>query len=180
MRFRFCAPSTRTAPSWAKQSTARPPLTGEWDEPSSKVGLDIFLGERTLLYFLMTSSYKSGGLNPPAFTGAFEQEFDPELIDAVEVGFKTAGRRAVFNLTLFQYDYTGLQVSKIVDRTSVNENINAEISGAEPGVPLESFGSLAAGADRLLPGHRDSGRLQHQHRRPGQLLPGRLDRQRRH
>jgi outer membrane receptor protein involved in Fe transport len=37
----------------------------------------------------------------------------------------------VLNFTAFKYDYIGYQVSKIVNRTSVNENIDAEIKGLE-------------------------------------------------
>ena len=37
----------------------------------------------------------------------------------------------VANLTAFFYDYQGLQVSKIIARTSVNENIDAEMQGLE-------------------------------------------------
>jgi len=37
----------------------------------------------------------------------------------------------VLNLTAFKYDYIGYQVSKIVNRQSVNENIDAEIKGLE-------------------------------------------------
>ena len=111
-------------PNFAKRS-------GMWDEPTGRIGLDFYVGERSLLYFSASNSYKSGGLNPPAFSGAFAQTFDPEYIDAFEMGLKTASDRALFNLTFFMYEYEGLQVGKIVDRTAVNENINAEIFGAE-------------------------------------------------
>ena len=37
----------------------------------------------------------------------------------------------IANLTAFYYDYQGLQVSKIIARTSVNENIDAEMQGLE-------------------------------------------------
>ena len=37
----------------------------------------------------------------------------------------------VANLNCFFYDYEGLQVSKIIARTSVNENIDAEMQGLE-------------------------------------------------
>ncbi|MGI9344748.1 MAG: TonB-dependent receptor domain-containing protein, partial [Gammaproteobacteria bacterium] len=88
--------------------------------------------EGSLMYLTRASSYKSGGLNPPAFTGAFAQTFGPEYVESFEWGFKNSiGGKANFNLTFFQYDYEGLQISKIVDRTSVNENIDAVNSGIE-------------------------------------------------
>src|SRR5690606_35710689 len=59
--------------------------------------------------------------------------FDPEKIHAYEVGTKNQllDNRLQANLSAFYYDYKGLQVSKIVNRTSINENIDAEIYGAE-------------------------------------------------
>ena len=104
---------------------------GMWNEPTGRIGLDFYVGERSLLYFSASNSYKSGGLNPPAFSGAFAATFGPEYVDAFEMGLKTASDRALFNLTFFMYEYEGLQISKIVDRTAVNENVDAEIFGAE-------------------------------------------------
>ena len=37
----------------------------------------------------------------------------------------------IANFSAFYYDYQGLQVSKIIARTSVNENIDAEMTGFE-------------------------------------------------
>ena len=37
----------------------------------------------------------------------------------------------IANFSAFYYDYQGLQVSKIIARTSVNENIDAEMTGLE-------------------------------------------------
>ena len=37
----------------------------------------------------------------------------------------------IANLSASYYDYQGLQVSKIIARTSVNENIDAEMTGLE-------------------------------------------------
>ena len=36
---------------------------------------------------------------------------------------------AQLNLSIFKYDYEGYQVSKIVNRASTNENIDAEVKG---------------------------------------------------
>ena len=103
-----------------------------WDEDTWKFGMDIRISPDSLMYITSASSYKSGGLNPPAFTGAFPADFAPEYIDSLEIGFKNSiGGKANVNLTFFHYDYTGLQVSKIVDRTSVNENVDAINQGIE-------------------------------------------------
>ena len=103
-----------------------------WDEDTWKVGLDFQMSEGSLMYITRASSYKSGGLNPESSTGAFRNTFDPEYIESLEIGFKNSiAGKANVNLTFFHYDYQGLQVSKIVDRTSVNENVDATNTGAE-------------------------------------------------
>ena len=87
-----------------------------------------------MFYVALTTSYKSGGLNPPSLSGAFEDTFDPEIVNAIEIGNKISygfKGRNIFNWTFFNYDYTGLQTSKIIDRTSVNENVDATNSGLE-------------------------------------------------
>ena len=59
--------------------------------------------------------------------------FEPEIINAFEIGSKNsfANGPVRLNLTAFYYDYKGLQLSRIVARTSVNDNTDAEIYGAE-------------------------------------------------
>ena len=59
--------------------------------------------------------------------------FEPEIINAFEIGSKNsfANGKIRLNLSAFYYDYKGLQLSRIVARTSVNDNTDAEIYGAE-------------------------------------------------
>ncbi len=59
--------------------------------------------------------------------------FQPEFVNAYEIGLKNAfdEGRLILNLTGFYYDYEGYQVSKIVNRASTNENIDAKIMGLE-------------------------------------------------
>ena len=109
----------------------------EWGELTGRVVLnwtpDLEATDDTLVYASYSRGYKGGGFNPPAFSGGTAQTFAPEFIDAFEIGMKNTmmdGKLSA-NLTAFYYDYKGLQVSKIVDRTSVNENINAKIKGVE-------------------------------------------------
>jgi len=90
------------------------------------------------LYAFYSRGYKAGGFNPPLdrslpeFAGV-AKVYDPEFVNALEVGSKNvfAGGRVQANLTAFYYQYDSLQVSKIVARTSVNENIDADIYGVE-------------------------------------------------
>ena len=59
--------------------------------------------------------------------------FAPESVDAFEIGSKNTFGRGAFrlNLTGFYYKYKGLQLSRIVARTSVNDNVDVNIYGVE-------------------------------------------------
>ncbi len=91
--------------------------------------------DSTLVYASYSRGYKAGGINP-AFNPAIFQApttVGPEHINAYEVGTKNRFGGGVFqaNLTGFFYDYKGLQISRILNRTSFNDNTNAEVYGVE-------------------------------------------------
>jgi outer membrane receptor protein involved in Fe transport len=94
---------------------------------------------QTLVYLSYSRGYKSGGFNTPCApvagsTGCgYSLTYQPEYINAYEIGTKNTalGGRLVLNGDFFYYDYTGYQISTIVDKSSVNANINANIYGAE-------------------------------------------------
>jgi len=91
----------------------------------------------TLVYAFYSRGYKAGGVNPPFSPGVgvvpVSPIFQPEFINSYEIGTKNtlANGTLQLNLTGFYYDYKDYQVSKIVNRTSVNENIDAEVKGLE-------------------------------------------------
>lgn len=88
----------------------------------------------TLLYASYSRGYKSGGFNPPvdpAVISGVPLSFEPEQIDAFEIGTKNTIGPIQANIAAFYYDYQGLQVGKIQARTSINENVDAEIWGLE-------------------------------------------------
>lgn len=91
--------------------------------------------DRTLLYASYSRGYKGGGFNPPQTPGQelFPKTYEPEFIDAFEIGAKNTlmGGKMLLNATAFYYDYKGYQVSQIIQRTSVNTNIDAKVWGAE-------------------------------------------------
>src|SRR5204863_934270 len=94
----------------------------------------------------------------------------PEFVDAFEIGSKNvfANGKFVFNLTGFYYKYKALQLSRIVARTSVNDNVDAEIYGLEAEAvirPIRAF-TINIGAsylhtkvsqDKFLSNPRDPG-----------------------
>src|SRR5215217_2012653 len=91
--------------------------------------------DRTLIYASIARGYKGGGFNPPESAGQtrFPDTYEPEFINALEIGAKNTlmGGKMVLNLTGFYYDYKGYQVSQIIERTSVNSNIDATVWGLE-------------------------------------------------
>lgn len=108
----------------------------EWKETTGRLVLDWSVSADTLLYASLSRGYKGGGFNPPFDQTEFpsqEPEFEPEFVDAVEVGMKSTllDNTLQANVSAFYYDYTDMQVSKIVNRTSFNENTDAGIRGAE-------------------------------------------------
>jgi outer membrane receptor protein involved in Fe transport len=109
-------------------------------EVTGRFGFDWKPGwfDDSTVYAFYSRGYKAGGFNPPfdrtnpSFAGT-PDIYDPEFINAFEVGSKNvfAEGRVQANLSAFYYKYDSLQVSKIVARTSVNENVDANIYGLE-------------------------------------------------
>ncbi len=120
-------PGTTGNQLWQDRSVGFNKMTG-------RVVLDWKLSEDNLIYASYSRGYKSGGINPPLspiFT--VSESFAPEKVDAFEIGSKNvfANGAFTFNATAFYYKYAGLQLSRIVARTSVNDNIDATIYGLE-------------------------------------------------
>jgi len=113
------------------------------DEFTWKLNATYNMSEDTLVYGTLSSSFKSGGVNPisvdddladPAAGGDPRNlGFAPEFVDAFELGLKTTfmDGAAQFNGAFFYYDYKDMQQSKIVSVTSLNQNSDAEITGLE-------------------------------------------------
>ena len=96
--------------------------------------LDYKITPDNLIYASYSRGYKSGGINPPLPpTFNVPTTFSPEKVDSFEIGSKNtfAGGQLRLNATAFYYKYQGLQLSRIVARTSVNDNVNVNIYGLE-------------------------------------------------
>ncbi|WP_405224333.1 TonB-dependent receptor [Lentisalinibacter sediminis] len=119
-----------------------------FDEMTGRFVIDWAVTEDTLVYGSYSRGYKPGGFNPPFDPNLFPNTavtFEPEFINAFEIGAKNTLLNGAMqlNLTGFWYDYEGLQISRIINRTAFNDNVDAEISG------LEAEMTWAA-TDRLL------------------------------
>jgi iron complex outermembrane receptor protein len=112
---------------YAENAVAFSRLTG-------RAVLDYKITPDNLIYASYSRGYKSGGINPPLSpVFAVSSTFGPEKVDAFEIGSKNTFLNGTLrlNLTGFYYKYQGLQLSRIVARTSVNDNVNANIYGVE-------------------------------------------------
>lgn len=108
--------------------------TVKFSEWTGRAVLDYNITDDNLLYASFSRGYKSGGINPPLQPiFAVPESFGPETVDSFEIGSKNTfmGGKFRFNLTAFYYKYKQLQLSRIVARTSVNDNVNADIYGLE-------------------------------------------------
>ncbi|ULQ47064.1 TonB-dependent receptor plug domain-containing protein [Flagellatimonas centrodinii] len=170
---RWCDPITgisRGSPVCALGGTAEngrgypalPDIIQEWWVPTGRIGIDwqplLSFTDETLIYAFFTHGYKGGGANPPTIAwpqglliakaqgAAAPPTFEPEYVNAFEIGTKNTllDGALMLNGSVFYYDYTDYQVSKIVDRSAANENFDATIWGLE----LESV--LALTPDTLL------------------------------
>ncbi len=135
----FCPAGTSSTTCLTQQRVTYREFTGranlEWTPTLS-------FTDKTLIYATYSRGYKGGGFNTPCQIGdvgtnsgtcPYPQSYNPEFINAYEVGTKNTllGGSLQLNLTGFYYDYTGYQISEIVANSSVNLNINAKIYGVE-------------------------------------------------
>ena len=108
--------------------------TVKFNKLTGRAVLDFKVTDDNLLYASYSRGYKSGGINPPLQPiFSVPESFKPEQVDAFEIGSKNSfGNGALqLNLTAFYYKYKDLQLSKIVARTAVNDNVSADIYGFE-------------------------------------------------
>ncbi len=114
-------------------------LEAEFKETTGRIGLDwsptLSMTDATLIYGSYAKGYKGGGLNPPQPAGSnlFPATFEPEFVNAFEIGTKNtfANNTQSLNLSAFTYDYQGYQITQIVNRTSANFNVDAKLTGLE-------------------------------------------------
>jgi iron complex outermembrane receptor protein len=130
------------------------PISGavnqQWDQLTGRAAVNwtpkLDFTDQTLFYASYAHGYKAGGANPPGATllqlGEFNDEvinpihpltFKPEFVDAFELGSKNIllDGTLTFNADVFYYNYENYQISRIVDRTSINDNFDAHVKGAE-------------------------------------------------
>ncbi len=128
---------------------ANPDIVQTWRAPTGRLVVDwtpdLPFTDETMVYASYSRGYKGGGANPPSIAppaGNFIKTaqgavapptFKAEYVNAYEIGTKNTllNGSMMLNASAFLYDYKNYQVSKIVDRSAVNENFDATIFGAE-------------------------------------------------
>ena len=152
------------------------PSKADWNELSGRIGIDWQLNDNSMIYGFYSRGYKPGGFNPaipPAFQSTSSFTFDSEQVDAIEIGTKNTfmDGRLMLNGAFFLYDYAALQVTRIANNSSLNDNIDADIMGVEveglwrpealPGMAVDfSYGWLNAevdGSESIDPVNRTAG-----------------------
>jgi len=122
----------------------------QWDQFTGRAAVNwtpkLDFTDQTLIYATYSHGYKAGGANPPgAALLTFGHDsgqvtnpihpltFKPEFVDAFELGSKNTlfDGALTFNADVFYYNYENYQISRIVDRTSINDNFDAHVKGAE-------------------------------------------------
>ncbi len=96
-----------------------------------KLALDYRFSPELLSYVSYNRGFKSAGYNPQGFPAV---PFDPELLDAYEVGFKAdlLDQRVRVNTALFYYDYSNIQAATFVNGIlSISNAADAEVYGIE-------------------------------------------------
>jgi len=145
-------------PSWVVSSGWGYPVLGainqQWDQFTGRAVVNwtpkLSFTDQTLVYGSYSHGYKAGGANPPgaifsssiydptsgAIVGVQPTHpltFKPEFVDAFELGTKNTllDGALTLNGALFYYNYENYQISEIVDRTAINQNFDAHVTGAE-------------------------------------------------
>ncbi|MDB5428937.1 MAG: hypothetical protein JWP35_53 [Caulobacter sp.] len=100
-----------------------------FESTTPRVEAEFDASKDTLMYVQYAKGFRSGGFN----ISDCADDFDPERITAVEGGLKTrfADRRGTLNISVFDYDYTGLQIFQINGFTQNIANADAKVRGAE-------------------------------------------------
>ncbi|MDB0069923.1 TonB-dependent receptor [Gammaproteobacteria bacterium] len=121
--------------SWYASGTPGDPET-EYANNTGRFVVDYALNDNTLVYGSISKGFKGGGFNPaldPAKYPNTQQVFPSTELTAFEVGFKAdfpeQGMR--WNAAAYLYDAEDYQVTKIQNKTRVNEGIDVDMMGFE-------------------------------------------------
>ena len=119
---------------------------------AGRLGLNWDYSDDVLIYMSFNRGVKAGGYNamifPPAEYTDEVFSYDPEQLDAIEIGFKSrlSGGLAQINATYYSYDYKNQQVFQLIGIDSYVLNADSEASGGE----IELITSPVEGLEIML------------------------------
>jgi iron complex outermembrane recepter protein len=123
-----------------------PKAEESWEEPTYRVVLDHHLNDEVMVYASYNRGFRSGNfITAVGFTGAPQEPFNPEFVDAYEIGMKSdlldGAVRA--NASAYFYKVEDLQFQILQGLSTVTVNAaEAEIKGAELDLTWEPTGDL--------------------------------------
>jgi iron complex outermembrane receptor protein len=123
-----------------------------WDKFTPKFGIDYRPNDDMMLYASYSRGYRSGGFNGRGQTlVSATTPYDPETVDAYEVGFKSEflDRRLALNMAAFYTDYQDMQQSTTItlagsvgNETIVTNASSADIQGLEADITFQPTDNL--------------------------------------
>jgi iron complex outermembrane receptor protein len=135
------------------------PFEASYEEPTWEASLNWKFQPGSLLYASYRRGYRTGGFSPSRPTNLADagRTFEPETLDAFEVGLKHRFRSGVvsglFTLAAFYYDYRDIQrrttvlISPGATTTLTFNAARAHITGAEAELHLRLFDRLSFDAN---------------------------------
>ena len=123
----------------------------EDDEFSVRLAMNYDMSEDVMIYGSWNRGVKGGGynspvfpLNPPLGYDDATMSYDPEQLDAFEVGFKSrlADGLAILNGAAYYYDYKDYQAFQIIGLDTITTNANADSHGFELELQATPTGGL--------------------------------------
>lgn len=110
------------------------PASDSWSEFLPSADINWRFADNNLLYFTYSEGYKSGAFQAQVpFPGPAVEPLEPENVKNYEFGIKSelADNRLRINASIFQMDYTNLQVFQLVGSLLVGGNAEATSRGIE-------------------------------------------------
>ncbi len=99
---------------------------------TGRIVIDQDISDDLLGYASYSRGYKAGGINPGQIDVGV-RGFDPEFLNAYEIGLKGGSSDGTFNASVaaFYYDYEGLQLGQTTPTSALTVNSDATVWGAE-------------------------------------------------
>ena len=121
--------------SWYNSGAVGDPET-EYSNTTGRFVVDYVLNDNALVYGSISKGFKGGGFNPPLDPAKYPdtpQVFPDTELMAYEVGIKIdfPERGMRLNTSAYMYDASDYQVTKIQNKTRVNEGIDVDMMGIE-------------------------------------------------